>query len=176
MEEIHMKTRRFGRALFASAVVLASLSACQTISTPPFQDRYYDDTRATIPLVVGEVQQDTWQTFDLVIDYRYQAAGTIEISGTAVLGRHYQDLYERLTKLDLYLFLLDDAAKVLDSRKIGQALATDTDSAVSFSETVPLSAGTSQLAFGYEGRVRASDPEPGSGGDWFYKLPLARTP
>jgi len=168
-----MKARLLGTAL-ASAVVLVSLSACQTISTPPFQDRYYD-SQATIPLVSGAAQQGTWQTFDMVVDYRYLADGSIEVSGTAALGRHYQDLYVRLRTLDLYLFLLDDAAMVLTSRKIGQALATGTDMVLSFAETMPLPPDASQLAFGYEGRVLTNGP--GSGGlDWFYKLPLSRTP
>ncbi|MBE0583947.1 MAG: hypothetical protein IH612_09285 [Desulfofustis sp.] len=151
-----------------------ALVACQP-SISPYADNYFDP-QLTIPLVVGTPQEGTWQTFDLAIDYRYHATGTIEVSGTAALGRHYQDLYERLNKLDLYLFLLDDASKVLESKKIGQALATDTDTVVTFSETLSLPPGASHLAFGYEGRVQASDTERGSGGDWFYKLPLARRP
>jgi hypothetical protein len=130
-----------------------------------------------IPLNAGTLQEGTWQTFDIAIEYRYKAsADTIEVSGKAVLGRHYRDLYERLTKLEVYLFLLDDTTRVLQSKKIAQALASETDTVLTFSETITLPSGASHLAFGYEGRVRASDPEPDSGGDWFYKLPLARTP
>jgi len=168
-----MKARRLGTAL-ASAVVLVSLSACQTISTPPFQDRYYD-SQAAIPLVSGAVQEGTWQNFDMVFDYRYLADGSIEVSGTAALGQHYRDLYVRLRTLDLYLFLLDDAAMVLTSKKIGKALAADTDIVLTFSETMVLPPDASQLAFGYEGRVLASGPDSG-GVDRFYKLPLDDTP
>ncbi|SHH95343.1 hypothetical protein [Desulfofustis glycolicus] len=171
-----MKISRFRAALLAPTALLLLLSACQMTSSPPFQDRYYDAQEA-IPLKAGTVQESTWQTFDVVIDYRYQAtADTIEVNGAAALGRHYQDLYERLTKLDVYLFLLDDTARVLQSRKIAQALASETDTVLTFSETIALPPGANHLAFGYEGRVQASDPEPNSGSDWFYKLPLARTP
>ncbi|MEE4313005.1 MAG: hypothetical protein V2J11_00830 [Desulfofustis sp.] len=171
-----MKMSRFGAAILAPTALLLLLSACQMASSPPFQDRYYD-AKAAIPLKAGAVEESSWQTFDVVIDYRYQAsADTIEVSGTAALGRHYQDLYERLTKLEVYLFLLDDTTRVLQSKKIAQALASETDTVLTFSETIALPPGANHLAFGYEGRVQASDPEPDSGGDWFYKLPLARTP
>lgn len=170
-----MKIKQWLVSCLTAIAAVAILTACKP-AISPYADNYYDP-ELTIPLVTGTVQENSWQTFELVIDYRYKAtADTIDVSGTAVLGKHYRDLYERLTKLDVYLFLLDDTSRVLQSKKIAQALASETDTVVTFSETTALPSGASHLAFGYEGRVRASDPEPDSGGDWFYKLPLARTP
>lgn len=167
-------TQRLFSYLTALAVTV-TLVACQP-AIAPYAENYYDP-ELTIALVGEAAQEGTWQTFDVVVDYRYRSTGdTLEISGTASLGQHYRDLYERLTKLEVYLFLLDDTARVLQSKQIGQVLASHTDAELTFTETLPLAPGVTRIAFGYEGRVRGSDPEPDGNGDWFYKLPLARTP
>lgn len=167
-----MKTRRLVTTLFASAGLLAFLSACQPVSTY-YLGNFYDPA-LTIPLEDNAEQDGTWQTFHVTVNYRYQAGDTLLVAGTATLGDHYQALYERLVQLDLYLFLLDDDTRVLVSRRIDRAFAADTDLVLGFSETVALPANTTQIAFGYQGRVTAGDPEPGGNTEWFHKLPLTR--
>lgn len=167
-----MKTIRSSFMLVASTALLVVLASCQPFAHR-YTDRYYDSS-ATMPLTMGEPQEGTWETFELTVRYRYQLAGELQISGTATLGRHYRDLYERIKRLDFYLFLLDDTSKVLETLRLGQAIGAETDTVLRFTETIALPPGTNRIGFGYEGRVVAGDPDPGNNSDWFYKLPLSR--
>ncbi len=162
--------RTFFWYLVATVFIIPTLSSCHSTGSPFLGNTFH--AAPTIALATGEPQEGIWETFDIIVDYRYQADTTLQISGSAVLNQHYRSLYERLRKLDLYLFLLDNDNRVLDSRRIGRVLATDTRATVTFTETVAIPAEATQFVFGYEGRVVAGDPEPMGGADWFYKLPL----
>lgn len=152
------------------------LVSCQPLSSFYVGKHSAPDT--TIALALPGPQEGIWENFEMTISYRYQAGEVFSVTGTALLGRHYRDLYQWVQQMDLYLFLLDDRARVLTTERIIQLAGVDTQSPFPFAVemALPLPAEASQIAFGYDVRVSGSDPDPSGGSAWFYKLPLANQP
>jgi len=144
------------RMLLLATVILCGLFACQSPATF-FVGRSVDPT-LQIPLTTALAQNGTWQTFDLVINYTlHNNDDQIEITGKAELGEHYQRLYNRVTQLDLYLFLLDSNAAVLETLPLTGSLLGGTDEQININATIPRIAGLKALTFGYRGSVNSID-------------------
>ena len=119
----------------------------------------------------GGVQSGTWQTFDITIDYSYsQNAEGLDISGQAVLSEHYQMNYDGISKLDLFLFFLDEDSRVLETVRIAWSMTGRVTEIMTFSQKLTVPSGAKNLSFGYDGAATADR----SGGTIFYELPLKK--
>ncbi|MGK2905262.1 MAG: hypothetical protein ACSLFH_02815 [Desulfuromonadales bacterium] len=112
----------------------------------------------------------TWQTFDLVIDYKYTQNGdALELSAQAELGQHQQALYEHLKYFYFYFFFVDKDSRVLETFSIDNFFPGKTDERVTFTKSYKIPDGTTGFSFGYSGNV--SDQESHLS---FYLLPLSQ--
>ena len=124
-----------------------------------------------VSLKKGGVQSGTWETFDIAIDYSYiQNAEGLEISGQAVLSEHFQMNYDGITRLDIFLFFLDEDSRVLKTAKISWSMMGNVTEIMTFSQLHTVPAGAKSLSFGYDGAV----VEDRSGPATFYALPLKK--
>ena len=162
-----MKTRLqfFGLGL---TCLLIFLSGCVATSNP-----FVGNTVSTVPVVVlksGGPHADSWQTFDIHIEYQYTQDGNLfNISGSALLSEHYQMLYTRLRDLKLYVFFLDKDSRVLAGHLLTQSLLNDIDQRLPFNRSYNLPPGAARISFGYSGRVSEMEDLK-----TFYQLPLRK--
>mgnify|MGYP001194567041 CR=1 FL=1 len=144
------------RMLILATVILSGLFACQNPATF-FVGRPVEPI-LQIPITTAPTQNGVWQTFDLVINYTlYNNDDQIEVTGRAELGEHYQRLYNRVTQLDLYLFLLDGNAAVLKTIPLNGSLLRSTGEEITINTTVLKPVGLKALSFGYRGSVTSLD-------------------
>ncbi len=123
-----------------------------------------------IALQAGGPHADSWQNFDIRIDYQYQQAGDVfEISGVAALTPRYEVLYSQLRDLRVFLFLLDKDARVLQTQMLTRSLTGQLDDRLQFTHVYKLSPGTVSLTFGYDGSVWEAQDQTS-----FYLLPLRK--
>ena len=150
----------------ALTCLLLLASACTPIST-----LYHGRTVSEVSVAAlqeGGPVADRWETFDLVIDYKYFKQGdSFEISGQVALSQHYQITYDRLSRIYVYLFFLDKDSRVLETISFANTWSSNTDEAQDFSDSYTLPSGTAEISFGYTGVVRDEDSF-----DQFYALPL----
>jgi hypothetical protein len=112
----------------------------------------------------------TWQTFDLVVDYKYTRNGdALEFSGQAELGQHQQALYSRLEYLYFYFFFVDKDSRVLETFSIDNFFPGKTDERVKFTKSFMIPDGTAGFSFGYSGNVIEQQSRMS-----FYLLPLSK--
>lgn len=152
-----MKNNNLSKLIVLSLLVVAAgLFACQSVSSF-FVGRTVSE-HLRIPLAENTVQNGTWETFDLVINYSVESRGDkMTISGQTELGEHYQRMYERLNRLEVYLFLLNGESAVLETVQLASALTTRTDQRMDFRKSLPLPAGTRAISFGYRGEATSMD-------------------
>ncbi len=144
------------RILLLATVTLCGLFACQNPATF-FVGRPVEPI-LQIPITTAATQNGVWETFDLVINYTlYNNGDQIEVTGKAELGEHYQRLYNRVTQLDLYLFLLDGNAAVLKTIPLNGSLLRSTGEEITINTTALKPAGLKALSFGYRGSVASLD-------------------
>jgi hypothetical protein len=128
---------------------------------------------AVSPVYVVTLQENApvdgrWETFDLIIDYEAIRDGDVlEIKGQAVLSQHYQIVYDRVRYLIVYLFFVDETARVLETIDFVDNLGGSPDDILKFAKYYKIPPGTTGISFGYSGKVM----------DWesmnsFYLLPL----
>ncbi len=123
-----------------------------------------------VALQEGGPYAGTWETFDLLIDYKYIQGGDIlEISGQAVLSEHYQMNYNALTRLYVYFFFLDEDSRVLKTANLVRSGAGTVDERLTFSQQYNIPAGTAGISFGYDGSAREMRTTTS-----FYELPLKK--
>ena len=123
-----------------------------------------------IALKAGGPHADSWQNFDIIIDYQYKQAGdNFDISGTAALTPRYEMLYSHLRDLRVFLFMLDKDARVLQAQMLTRSLTGQLDDTMQFTHVYKLSPGTVSITFGYDGSV--SEPQDQTS---FYLLPLRK--
>lgn len=142
------------------------LTGCQTTSN------YFAGTRVEpalqIPLRPGETKSGVWQTFEMIIQYDAEMGQeNLRISGHGELSQHYQLLYSKLRRFDLYLFVLDDEHRVLKTVTLHPGLLLDTEDKIPFDRTVSLPANTAGLSFGYSGKADSAEGDT----DVFWELP-----
>jgi len=123
-----------------------------------------------IALQPGGSSADSWQNFDIRIDYQYKRDGDLlEISGTAELSPRYEMLYTNLRDLKVFLFFLDDKAHVLEANMLARSLTGRVDERLRFTKFYKVPPGTASITFGYDGYVLEMQ-----GGYSFYLLPLGK--
>jgi hypothetical protein len=103
-----------------------------------------------------------------LINYEFQQNGeALEISGQSSLGEHYQMLYSRLRRFNVYLFFLDEGSVVLKTVELLNVATDRTNDTFEFRRSLRVPSGATGLAFGYRGRVEENQER-----DHFYQLPL----
>jgi len=133
----------------------------------------YNGAQVTsVPVVVlqeGPPVAGRWETFDLVIDYQYQRHGDrLELSGRAALSQHYQMNYAGVSRMQTYLFFLDQDARVLETAFFVTPWSNGVEDIQEFSKSYTMPADTTALSIGYSGAVNHMDSTAS-----FYKLPLS---
>jgi len=150
------------------------LTSCQ--STESFYRGYTVENESLSPL--GN-QQGSWKTFDLELTYQYQQTDNIlDITGSAALSLYYELNTSRIRTLDVYLFLLDDESKVLETVYLTRRLEFSPEENLTFTKTLKIPPGTTSIAFGYKGTALGdgggddfSSGAFGGGQEIFYDLP-----
>ncbi len=137
---------------------------------------YYGNSPSSAMNVVslqkGGPQSGTWKTFDITIDYNYiQNAEILEISGHTVLSEHYQMNYSRISRLDIFLFYLDENSRVLKTAKITRSMTGDVNEIMTFSQQLTVPTEAKNLSFGYDG---IAFEEWRGNANSFYELPLKK--
>ena len=123
-----------------------------------------------VELQKGGPHADVWETFDIMIDYKYtQGDGEIEVSGQAVLSEHYQMNYNSLSKLFVYIYILDKDSRVLKTGELVRSMTGSVEELLTFSQQYEVPSGAASVTFGYDGV--ASEFQ---GATSFYELPLSR--
>jgi hypothetical protein len=137
----------------------------------PLSEQFIGNRVSSGPVAVlqpGGTSADTWQTFDILIDYQYKRDGDVlAISGTARLTQHYVIMYASLRDLRVFLFFLDDNQRVLKSSLIARSLSNEIDDTLQFKQSFQMPPGTTRIAFGYDGQVLSAEENHS-----FYLLPL----
>jgi hypothetical protein len=156
--------------VFLSVLLLVTLSfGCTPVAQQFVGNRVTN--AAVVTIQPGGPHADSWETFDVIIDYQYHKSGDLfVISGTAQLTQRYEILYSRLRDLKVYLFFLDDDQRVLDTSMIARSLSVQIDQQMSFKQSFNLPTGATHISFGYEGLVTEGKMDFHS----FYLLPLSK--
>ncbi len=148
--------------------LLFIVTGCVAPSNP-----FVGNTVSSAPVVAlqsGGPHADSWQTFDIAIDYEYKQDGDVfEIQGAAVLSQRYEIMYSQLRDLRVYLFFLDDNSRVLEASMIARSLTMQIDQKLQFNHLFKAPPGTTRISFGYDGRVSENEDYHS-----FYLLPLNR--
>ena len=121
-----------------------------------------------VALLEGSPTAGRWETFDLIIDYKYIKQGdSFEISGHATLGQHYQMTYDGISRMYVYIFFLDKDSRVLETAYLINAWTGNTQDIQDVSKLYKVPNGTTLVSFGYSGEVSED-----LGNMTFYALPL----
>lgn len=149
------------------------LTGCQPVAQL-YNGNVYKNAKMS-PLNVSETTTVTEETFELKTSFNYSTSGTmLSISGTVVMGTHYQLMYDRIKVFDLFLFFLDDSDVVIDGTRLYHAFSAFSYETFSFEQDVTVPAGATKIAMGYEATFNSTDSDGSTGGgDWIYRLPLS---
>jgi hypothetical protein len=138
---------------WAFALMLLALVGCQSSAT--FYRGYQADTANVAPLAQVAEQQGRWETFDLDLNYRYRYADRmLDISGAIDLGLYHEINTRLIRSLNVYLFFVDDQARVLETAWLVRSARFRPEESLSFAKSLKVPAGTAALAFGYDGEAR----------------------
>jgi len=108
-----------------------------------------------------------WQTFDLVIEYKYEKKpDMLELSGVVELSNHYKSLYDILKSFSLTVYFLDNEGKVLEGKQVFISNSLKLDDKFSFKHFLDIPPGTVSITFSYLGGVTG-----GGNHDSFRKVP-----
>lgn len=134
---------------------------------------YHGAPVTSVPVIAlqeGPPVAGRWETFDMVVDYKYQRKGdNLELSGQAALSQHYQMNYAGVSRMQTYLFFLDRDARVLETAFFVRPWSSGVEDIQKFSKSYRVPAGTTGISFGYSGAVNGMDSDTS-----FYELPLSR--
>ncbi len=138
----------------------------------PISKQFVGNTLApkqeVIKLQSGGPHMDSWQNFDVKIDYEYkQNDDVLNISGRAVLGQHYVMTFDNLDDLELYLFFIDSNSRVLGTNMLARSVTQNIAETLQFNESYKSPPGTTAISFGYKGHVSSMKDNA-----TFYLLPL----
>ena len=113
-------------------------------------DRVQSDS--AILMSLGQPHSDTWESFDLKIDYTYQQqANILELSGKVALAERYQTSYDSLNDLQVYLFFFDSDFQVVKTLSISKVFASSVDVVMEFNQSYKIPSGAIGYTFGYYG-------------------------
>ncbi len=156
-------------------LALVLLFGCK--STESFYRGYTSQNSSNFALTDSGVQPGDWKTFDLLLAYQVEKMpATLTVSGSITFSNYYQLNAYQIQTLDLYLFFLDDMAKVLQTARVSSAINVYADDLIHFNQTLQIPPGATALSFGYNGMAREDGgghgDEGGGGGQvWFTELP-----
>jgi hypothetical protein len=159
------------KAKFACLFLTCLLSlalGCVEIAT-----LYHGKTVSSVPVVAlqeGSPVAGRWETFDLIIDYKYMQNGArLELSGQAALSQHYQRMYTNISRMYTYLFFLDKDSLVLETASFINVWTSYTRDIQNFSKSYKIPTRTTGISFGYSGQTQGMDSKTS-----FYELPLSK--
>jgi hypothetical protein len=157
---------RFSGIILTGLLVLAIASGCVQIAT-----MYNGHPVNQVPIVTledGGPNAGRWQTFDLSIDYKYTLQnGNLDISGKITPSDFYQMNYSMFWSLDVYVFAVDQASRVVETSRVLALGGVGTGQSFDFSQQFKLPAGTTGLSFGYDGVAKDQHDTMS-----FFKLPI----
>lgn len=165
-----------GKILSLMLICLLSILFVGCVETATmFHGNKPSSSMNVVTLQQGATQAGTWQTYQVVVDYKYnQSAETFEVSGQAALSASYQANYNSLRELIIYLFFLDADSRVLQTIKLANSVTSSVDEVVSFSSKHTVPAGATSITFGYDGYAGGSTGKIGGGASVFSELPLRK--
>lgn len=162
-------TARLKMTCFGILSFLFLCAGCVPVSSQ-FVGNPVSTEQKIITLQPGGPHADSWQNFEITIDYQYKWDNDLfEISGVAELSQHYEMMYTNLRDLKVYLFFLDDQAHVLQTHMLDRSLTGLIDEKLDFTKFYKTPSGTKNIAFGYDGRVSEMEDHKS-----FYLLPLGK--
>ena len=125
------------------------------------------DPDSRIDLLEEGSQEGIWQPFDLRLEYQYERSDNILLlSGNVQLSQFYSDIYPYLKNFYLYLFFINKEGKILDNKRIVNAISSDVNDRFPFKQKLTIPSNTVYISFGYDGQVGSL-----SGGDFFSNYP-----
>lgn len=152
----------------SGVMLLLALVACVETATMYHMNLVFPEL--VVAITEGTPHADSWQTFDLNIDYEAVLQNNqFKISGQARLGEHQRSLYSRIDDLDVLIFFLDNNARVLETAYLLRTKSNNPDDFLTFSQAYQVPAATVAFGFGYDGSVSEKDSIMS-----FYKLPLRK--
>lgn len=138
----------------AFVFLLLALVSCRTVSV-----NYRVPESNQIQLQSEGSHQNTWQTDDLSIEYRYlQNAGILKISGRIVFSDHIKN-YAYLENFDLIIHFLDADHKIIADRDISPLSNYNEVKDLTFEKSLKVPPGTTAITFSYSGEARSSGGE-----------------
>lgn len=118
-----------------------------------------------------------WKSRDLEVDYTYTSKeGNLEIEGTVNLASHLKNSFRSLVNFSVFLNVLDDNKRIMDSRVIAIAGAIPIRT-IRFQDTFPLPPEATALNFSYSGvateggTVGSGGGDDGGGSTFFWQNP-----
>lgn len=160
---VRIKALLFALLLGGVAVVVG----CQSTATF-FQGQQVLQQEAV--MVQNVAADGTWSTFDLEIQYRVGVDKSLmRISGQAELSDHYKHNYALLYDLNLYLLLLDDEFRVVETRRVRFVPPLDIERSFQFDEQLSLPPGIAAFSFAYDGDAREGSRDGWSGSSFWHR-------
>lgn len=160
--------KRIGQFLLLLLLALI-LNACQSSRGYYLGAQAQPETVA--PLTLNADGPQLWQ--DLYVRVKYQLKldrDQLQVVGSLEFTNSTLAISTRIADLRLRLFLLNDAAQVVQYTDVTRVLDPNPEGITSFALTVPRPPDAVALSFGYEGLFIDNDPES-SGSTQVWNLP-----
>lgn len=144
-----------------------TLLACQSMSA------FYQGRQPQAEHVVAltsSAEERVWSTFDLSIHYRVERVdGSGRVFGHVEMSDHYKINYEKLWSLDVYLLLLDEESRVVETRRVSWGVRDDIEDELDFDEQLTLPPNVVAFSFAYEGVAREMSSEAGGSSSFWLR-------
>lgn len=153
---------RVQKVLLSCLLGLVFMLGCQPVATF-YVGKTYDQV-ASVNLIAGHYPDSVWAAKDLNIQYEYKLDGKqLTLSGEVDLLPAYEAMYNIIKSLDIYLFIMDDSSRVLQTLALSKSVSTamGVGTPGKFLKVIPLPASAKKISFGYRGELI----ETGGNGD-----------
>jgi len=133
----------------ALGVLLLGIAGCQSTATLYQGKLVAPEDVIPIP---GGVQNETWSTSDLTLRYGYQENGNnLHITGQVDIADQYSEIYDKLSRLDIYLVFLDHNTRILATAVLLRNQTYSFDETISFDTQLFIPPGAVAFSFAYDG-------------------------
>ena len=133
----------------ALSILLLGIAGCQ--STATFYQGKLVAPEDVIP-IPGGVENELWSTSDLTLRYGYQENGNnFHITGQVDIADQYSEIYNKLSRLDIYLVFLDHNSRVLATAVLLRNQTYTFDENISFDAQIIIPPGAVAFSFAYDG-------------------------